>query len=147
MEEEQKPMEEPETPAEVGGSETPATPEAEPQSEPAEEAPAAEAEAPVEEGKGEEETPVEAPTEEEAAPAKEPQEEEKEEAPAAECSCSVEESKGAEDLIRDLINLIKVYKEEEKQDVTTRIDPDTAEILAAKLEEVAKKVGEICVCG
>ena len=35
-------------------------------------------------------------------------------------------------------------KEEEMQDVTTRIEVNTAEILSAKLEEVAKKVGEIC---
>jgi len=47
-------------------------------------------------------------------------------------------------MIRDLINLIAVYKEEEMQDVTTRIEVNTAEILSAKLEEIAKKVGEIC---
>ena len=47
-------------------------------------------------------------------------------------------------MIRDLINLIAVYKEEEMQDVTTRIEVNTAEILSAKLEEIAKKIGEIC---
>ena len=60
------------------------------------------------------------------------------------CSCSTEMSKSAEDMIRDLINLIAVYKKEEMQDVTTRIEVNTAEILSAKLEEIAKKVGEIC---
>ena len=42
--------------------------------------------------------------------------------------------------VRDLINLINVYKEEEKQDVTTRIDPATAEELVAKLEELVKEL-------
>jgi hypothetical protein len=60
------------------------------------------------------------------------------------CGCSTDCTKSAEDLIRDLINLIQVYKEEEMQDVTTRIEANTAEILTAKLEEIAKKVGEIC---
>ncbi|MBT4805467.1 hypothetical protein HON71_04815 [Candidatus Woesearchaeota archaeon] len=58
--------------------------------------------------------------------------------------CSTDCTKSAEDMIRDLINLIAVYKEEEMQDVTTRIEVNTAEILSAKLEEIAKKVGEIC---
>ena len=73
-----------------------------------------------------------------------PTEESKEETPT--CGCSIEETKRAEDLIRDLINLVCVYKEEEKQDVTTKIDPDTAEELNAKLEELAKKVGDVCKC-
>ena len=60
------------------------------------------------------------------------------------CGCSTDCTKSAEDLIRDLINLIAVYKEEEMQDVTTRIEVNTAEILSAKLEEIAKKVGKIC---
>lgn len=61
------------------------------------------------------------------------------------CSCcSISGSRSAEDLIRDLINLINVYKNEEAEDVTTRIDPATAKELAAKLEEIAKKVGTIC---
>ncbi len=62
------------------------------------------------------------------------------------CGCSIKESKKAEDLIRDLVNLINVYKEEEKQDVTTRIDPATAAELVAKLKGLAKKIGDICVC-
>ena len=44
----------------------------------------------------------------------------------------------ATELLRDLINLIAVYKEEELQDVTTRIDPDTADELVKKLEQLAK---------
>ena len=60
------------------------------------------------------------------------------------CGCSSGCTKSAEDLVRDLINLIAVYKDEETQDVTTRIEANTAEILSAKLEEIAKKVGEIC---
>ena len=62
------------------------------------------------------------------------------------CCCSNEGSKSAEDMVRDLINLVAVYKEEEKESVTTRIDSDTAEILTAKLKELAEKVGEICKC-
>ena len=54
-----------------------------------------------------------------------------------ECGCcSKEGSKGAEDLVRDLINLVAVYKEEEREGVTTRMDSDTAEILIAKLKEI-----------
>ena len=60
------------------------------------------------------------------------------------CCCSNEDSKTAEDLVRDLINLVAVYKEEEKEGVTTRIDSDTAEILTAKLKEIAKKIGDVC---
>ncbi len=61
------------------------------------------------------------------------------------CSCcSVSGSRSAEDLIRDLVNLINVYKNEEMEDVTTRIDPATAKELVKKLEELAKKVGDIC---
>ncbi len=60
------------------------------------------------------------------------------------CCCSPKDSVSAEDMIREIVNLIAVYKEEEMEDVTTRIDPDTAEILTAKLGELAKKVGEIC---
>ena len=44
----------------------------------------------------------------------------------------------AAELLRDVLNLIAVYKEEEMQDVTTRIDPDTADELVKKLEQVAK---------
>ena len=44
----------------------------------------------------------------------------------------------ATELLRDTINLIAVYKKEAKRDVTTRIDPDTADELMEKLEQVAK---------
>ena len=44
----------------------------------------------------------------------------------------------ATELLRDAINLIAVYKKEAKRDVTTRIDPDTADELVEKLEQVAK---------
>ena len=44
----------------------------------------------------------------------------------------------AMELLRDVINLIAVYKEEEMRDVTTRIDPDTADELTKKLEQLAK---------
>ena len=44
----------------------------------------------------------------------------------------------ATEILRDVINLIAVYKEEEMQDVTTRIDPDTADELVKKLEQLAK---------
>ena len=44
----------------------------------------------------------------------------------------------ATELLRDVINLIAVYKQEELQDVTTRIDPDTADELVKKLEQLAK---------
>ena len=43
----------------------------------------------------------------------------------------------ATELLRDLMNLIAVYKKEEMQDVTTRIDPDTADELTKKLEQLA----------
>ena len=44
----------------------------------------------------------------------------------------------ATELLRDVINLIAVYKKEEMQDVTTRIDPDTADELVKKLEQLGK---------
>lgn len=62
------------------------------------------------------------------------------------CGCSPKGPKSAEDLIRDLINLVAVYREEEKEDVTTRIDPATAKELTKKLEELAKKIGSDCCC-
>ncbi len=46
----------------------------------------------------------------------------------------------ATELLRDIMNLIAVYKKEAKRDVTTRIDPDTAEELMEKLEKVAKSL-------
>lgn len=60
------------------------------------------------------------------------------------CECSAEATKSAEDLIRDIVNLINVMKEEEVEGVTTKILPAAAEELVGKLEELAKKVGEIC---
>ncbi len=62
------------------------------------------------------------------------------------CGCSIKESKNAEDLIRDLINLISIYKKEEMQDVTTRIEPATAKELVKELEKIAKKIGDVCQC-
>ncbi|MBI4147589.1 hypothetical protein HY494_02975 [Candidatus Woesearchaeota archaeon] len=44
----------------------------------------------------------------------------------------------ATELLREVINLIAVYKKEEQQDVTTRIDPETADELIKKLEQLAK---------
>jgi len=46
----------------------------------------------------------------------------------------------ATELLRDTVNLIAVYKKEAKRDVTTRIDPDTADELMEKLEQVAKSL-------
>jgi len=44
----------------------------------------------------------------------------------------------AAELLREVMNLIAVYKKEEMQDVTTRIDPDTADELVKKLEQLAR---------
>ena len=44
----------------------------------------------------------------------------------------------ATELLRDMMNLIAIYKNEAKMDVTTRIDPDTADELTEKLEQLAK---------
>ena len=55
-----------------------------------------------------------------------------------------EATKSAEDMIRDVINLISVKKAEEKEGTSTCINPETADELTAKLEELAKKVGGIC---
>lgn len=44
----------------------------------------------------------------------------------------------ATELLRDVMNLIAVYKNEAKMDVTTRIDPDTADELTEKLGQLAK---------
>ncbi|PIZ51212.1 hypothetical protein COY27_04265 [Candidatus Woesearchaeota archaeon CG_4_10_14_0_2_um_filter_33_13] len=62
------------------------------------------------------------------------------------CGCSKKVSTATEDQIRDLINLIMVYKSEEVLGVSTRIEPKTAKELVKKLEELAKSVGKICVC-
>ncbi|MBU0470330.1 MAG: hypothetical protein KKA62_06190 [Nanoarchaeota archaeon] len=62
-----------------------------------------------------------------------------------ECSCCSDDAlKEVENQLRDLINLVAVYKEEEKQDVTTKIDPATAEELVAKLKDLAKAMGFVC---
>ncbi len=62
------------------------------------------------------------------------------------CGCSIGESKKTEDLVRDLINIVNVRKAEEADDVVTRIEPATAKELVAKLKEIAKQAGKICVC-
>jgi len=124
------------------------TTEEAPAEEPTEEAPSEEQpteEAPAEEEAPSEEQPAEEAPAEEETPSEEPAAEEPK-AEGAECACGIEETRNAEDMIRDLVNLINVYKEEEMQDVTTKIEPNTAAELVAKLEELAKKVGEICVC-
>ena len=46
----------------------------------------------------------------------------------------------ATELLREVMNLMAVYKKEEKQDVTTRIDPETAEELMEKLGQLAKSL-------
>ena len=74
----------------------------------------------------------------------EEQTEEKTAEDAPTCTSCESCTKGAEDVIRDLINDIAVMKAEELEGVTTKISPDAAEILTAKLEQLAKKVGEIC---
>jgi len=135
--------------------------EEEQKTEPTEETPVEEPkeeEAPAEEEAVPEEMPVEepkeesAPVEEETAPAEEAPVEEgpaeeaaPEEAPAT-CGCSLEETKSAEDMIRDIVNFINVKKLEEVEGATHRIEADTADQLEAKLKELAKKIGEICVC-
>lgn len=99
-------------------------------------------EEPKEEVAAEEEAPVEETPVEEEAPA---EEEKAEEAPAEETSCcSPEATKSAEDMVRDLVNMINVMKEEEVEGVTTKVQPEAADELVAKLEELAKKVSEIC---
>lgn len=102
-----------------------------------------EEEQPKEEAPVEEAAPEEAAAEEEApteeAPAEEAPAEEKE------CGCcSPEATKSAEDMVRDLVNMVNVMKEEEMEGVTTKIQPEAADELVAKLEELAKKVAEIC---
>ena len=46
----------------------------------------------------------------------------------------------ATELLRELKNMIAVYKKEEMRDVSTRIDPDTADELLEKLEKIAKSL-------
>jgi len=52
--------------------------------------------------------------------------------------CSTEATKTAEDQVRDLINLINVKKSEDA------INAEAAAELVAKLEELAKAVGNVC---
>ncbi|MEW5896684.1 MAG: hypothetical protein AB1668_03265 [Nanoarchaeota archaeon] len=59
------------------------------------------------------------------------------------CCCSVSP---AENKVRDIINLMNVYKSEEVEGVSTKIEPDTAEELVAELEELAELIGQACVC-
>ncbi len=63
--------------------------------------------------------------------------------PEGEC-VPKEEAKSGPDMIRDILNFVAVKKEEEKQDVTTCIDPETADKLACMLEELVKKAAECC---
>jgi hypothetical protein len=46
----------------------------------------------------------------------------------------------AVELLRETMNLIAVYKKEAMRDATTRIDPDTADELMEKLQQVAKSL-------
>ncbi len=52
--------------------------------------------------------------------------------------------KAAEDMIRELINLINVMKEEEVQveGGATKIHPEAAKQLVAALRKLARKIGE-----
>lgn len=93
----------------------------------------------------------EAPVEEEAAPEEEAKEtpieeaaEEETPAEEKECCCSPEATKSAEDMVRDLVNAVNVMKEEEVEGVTTKIQPEAADELVGKLEELAKAVAGIC---
>ncbi len=63
---------------------------------------------------------------------------------ARKAACSPGMTKTTEDSIRDIINWIHVMKEEEVQDVTTRIEPKTAKELVKRLEGLARRVGGIC---
>ena len=62
------------------------------------------------------------------------------------CCCSTEDTTSAEDMIRDILNFISVKKGEEVEGATHRIEADTAAELEAMLEDLAKKVGDICKC-
>lgn len=53
------------------------------------------------------------------------------------------ETKEVEDMIRDLVNIINVRKEEEVEGATQKIEDDTAVELVKKLEKIAKAVGQI----
>lgn len=69
----------------------------------------------------------------------------KKEVSVEECRCcSLEGTKSAEDMVRDILNFVNVKKEEEVEGATHRIEEDTAAELVEKLEELAKKIAEIC---
>ena len=53
------------------------------------------------------------------------------------------ETKEVEDMIRDLINIINVRKEEEVQGATQKIEDATATELVEKLEAIAQAVGQL----
>ncbi len=55
----------------------------------------------------------------------------------------VNKLKGVENKIRDLINLVQVYNTEEEPEEGKEIEDDAAKDLKAKLQEIAKMVGEI----
>lgn len=55
----------------------------------------------------------------------------------------VNKIKGAENKIRDLINLVQVYNTEEEPEEGKKIEDDAAKDLKAKLQEIAKIIGEI----
>jgi len=54
-----------------------------------------------------------------------------------------EEIKEVEGMIRDIINLVNVKKEEEIQGATQKIEDETAKMLDEKLSALAKKIGEL----
>lgn len=49
----------------------------------------------------------------------------------------------AENMIRDIINMVNVMKEEEVLGTSTKIQAGAAEQIVGKLEELAKLVGEV----
>jgi hypothetical protein len=51
--------------------------------------------------------------------------------------------KAVENKIRDLINLVQVYNTEEEEGEGKKIEDDAAADLKAKLQEIAKAIGEI----
>ena len=53
------------------------------------------------------------------------------------------ETKEIENMIRDLINLVNVRKEEEVQGATQKIEDETAKELVEKLEAVAQAIGQL----
>ncbi|MCK4590051.1 MAG: hypothetical protein KAT77_06405 [Nanoarchaeota archaeon] len=53
------------------------------------------------------------------------------------------ETKEVEDMIRDLINLINVKKEEEVEGATQKIEDATATELVEKLQAIAQAIGQI----